>query len=122
MNNFWMLLGLLGCGGAGVVCRYGLGCLISSDNYPWSTLGINILGSFLMGMLFVLFTKHLAHDASWKLWVMTGFLGGFTTFSSFSLESLMLLQQGRVVVALSYVSSSVVLSLLACWVGMRLCV
>ena len=117
MNNLIFCLGLFCFGGSGVLCRYGLSKLMVNAIYPWGTLGINVAGSFLIGVLFAYFSKHVDIDESWKLWLLTGLLGGFTTLSSFSLESLILLQQGRVVAAISYVSSSVALSLLACWFG-----
>lgn len=84
-------------GGLGALCRYGcqlLGARFEHGYFPWATFGVNLLGSFLLGLLFGLGTAiHLRTE--WRLLLATGFLGGYTTFSSWQLESWMLLTSGR---------------------------
>lgn len=84
--------------------------------FPWATLLVNVAGSFLMGVLVVVLARkggnHLAP------FLMTGLLGGFTTFSAFSLDVLTLYERGQIVVALGYAAVSVLLSLGAIAVGL----
>lgn len=83
--------------------------------FPWATLTVNVLGSFLMGVLIVTFAnKDLTRLAPF---LMTGVLGGFTTFSAFSLDAVSLWQRGEVLTAAVYVAGSVVLSLAALLAG-----
>ena len=77
--------------------------------FPWATFGINLMGSLLIGVLMALSLKD---QTLWKLLLITGFCGGFTTFSSFSFESLSLLKSGNIVMALSYIFLSVLGGLL----------
>lgn len=82
--------------------------------FPWGTLIVNVAGSFLMGVVVVV----LAHTGNrFAPFIMTGVLGGFTTFSAFSLDALTLYERGQVGVALAYVLASVVLSLLGIGAG-----
>ncbi|URD60375.1 fluoride efflux transporter CrcB [Sphingomonas sp. KRR8] len=107
-------------GGLGAVARYGVGRL----SLPWAgsflpagTLVVNILGSFLMGLLAAVLAEGPAASQPWRLFLATGVLGGFTTFSAFSLDALTLWQRGQVGLAALYVLASVLLSLLAITVG-----
>ena len=84
-------------------------------NFPYGTIFVNILGSFAMGVL-VVFLAHKGGNRFAPL-LMTGVLGGFTTFSAFGWETLSLLRDGRVLVALAYVTASVGCSLLAAWLA-----
>ncbi|MCP5038015.1 MAG: fluoride efflux transporter CrcB [Rhodobacteraceae bacterium] len=79
--------------------------------YPWGTLAVNIIGSFLMGVLVVVLAKKGGN--AYAPLLMTGMLGGFTTFSAFSLDALTLFERGQVGSAAGYVAGSVVFSLLA---------
>ena len=86
--------------------------------FPWGTALVNILGSFLMGALVVfLGDKQLTH---WNAFLATGFLGGFTTFSSFSLEAYRLIEKGDVTLAVSYIGLSVGAGLLGLVAGILL--
>jgi CrcB protein len=114
---------LIGVGGAlGAMARFGTGSLIGRllpGHFPLGTLVINTLGSVLMG----LFVGTLAKLApSWgetaRLFIAVGMLGGFTTFSSFSLETVLLLEGGQVVVAAAYVLLSVVVCLAGLYLGL----
>ncbi|MGB0998418.1 MAG: fluoride efflux transporter CrcB, partial [Pseudomonadales bacterium] len=98
----------VGFGGAlGAMARYGLGLYFTVQTFPWSTLTINIAGSFIIGALWSLFAEQ-AWFLSWgRLFLVVGVLGGFTTFSAFSLDTLLLLNNGRVVAAITYALASV---------------
>lgn len=84
--------------------------------FPWGTLAVNVLGSFLMGVLVVV----LAHTSGTRAapFLMTGILGGFTTFSAFSLDALTLYERGQFGLAGAYVAGSVMLSLVAIALGL----
>jgi len=82
--------------------------------FPWGTLLINLLGSSLIGAFFGFGT---ALSPSMRLFLMTGVCGGFTTFSAFSLQNLVLIERGEIVSALGYMIASVGLCLFGCWVG-----
>lgn len=86
---------------------------IFGRDFPYATLSINVLGSFLMGFLFVLTLERLAISPFVRVGVLTGFLGGFTTFSTFAMETLLLAEQGESVKAAAYVVLSVVLGVAA---------
>jgi fluoride exporter len=102
-------------GALGSVTRYGVALLLPTvaGKFPWSTFIVNLLGSFLIGVAYVVIVEKQMLSPEMRLWLMTGFLGGFTTFSSFSLETLQLWQQGQNLQALIYVISSVVCCLIA---------
>ena len=110
---------LVALGGAiGAMGRFGLGLLLLRDGFPVAIMSVNVLGSFLMGAFVVWsFQKGMGHL---NLLVMTGILGGFTTFSAFSLEAYTLFEQGRIGAAGAYVAVSVVASLLALAAGVAI--
>lgn len=104
------LLVLLG-GAIGAVMRYGLGAWVQGQmgpGFPWSTFLINISGSFLIGIVLRLSLEG-ALSPEWRLFLAVGVLGGYTTFSTFSWETLALVQQGEWAKAFLYVVGSVVL-------------
>jgi CrcB protein len=111
---------LLALGGAlGTVARYYLGTRVGvGQEFPWATLLINVSGSFAIGL-----AATLAAEGRWfastegRLFLMTGICGGFTTFSAFSLQTLVLAQKGEWLRAGVYVASSVMLCLVAVWLG-----
>ena len=107
-------------GALGAVCRYLLGNFISRASgsaLPWGTFAINIIGCFCMGLLMTLIVDREILPAAWRLFLCVGFLGGFTTFSSFGYETLMLLMEGRLLAVLAYVGGSVGLGLVAAAAG-----
>jgi CrcB protein len=109
-------------GGAfGTLARYliGLAALPISQSLPWGTITINILGSFIIGLFGTLTLAHGRYPVSenFRLFVMIGFCGGFTTFSSFSLQTLDLLRNGAMARAAINVVASVVLCVAAVAVG-----
>ena len=99
----------------GGVCRYLLSVPIhakAATHFPFGTLTVNLVGCFLIGILFGVIDKGLvSHE--WKLFLATGVLGGFTTFSAFSIDTFSLLRAGHTHHAMLYILASVVLGLLA---------
>ena len=102
-------------GSLGALSRYGLGVAVGVQSFPWTTLGINVVGSFLLGVVLVGGPSWLS--ATWVTGLAVGFLGAFTTFSTFSFETQTLLRTGRGPAALGYVVASVVLGVVAAWMG-----
>jgi len=107
----------VGIGGIlGAVCRYSLSLAVpNSGGFPSTTLFINLLGCFCLAWLFTTFTKRTPI----VLGIGTGFCGAFTTYSTFSLETLLLLQHSEWLQAILYVVVSVVGGLLCAWLGIR---
>ncbi len=88
-------------------------------NFPYGTMLVNMVGSFVMGLLSIYLLHRLGHDR-YAPFLMTGLLGGFTTFSAFSLDTIALLEKGRVIAASGYVVGSVGLSVLMLLAGVLL--
>ena len=88
--------------------------------FPLGTFVVNLLGSFLIGVAYVLLVEKTKLPVEYRLFFITGLLGGFTTFSAFSLEILQLWQEGHVLNALTYATGSVILGLLMAFAGMAL--
>ena len=106
----------------GGILRYLLSLLILSKTtslFPFSTLTVNIIGCFLLGIFIGLLGKvQIPHE--WELFLATGMLGGFTTFSAFSKDTLFLLKEGYMGYAVLYILSSVILGLLATYIAYML--
>ena len=103
-------------GALGSIARYALSAWIfdvSSHKFPYATLTVNVIGSFVMGILFVIIVEKAALPAEMRSLLMIGFLGAFTTFSAFSLDALGLWQNGHVFLSLVYMLATVVLCLVA---------
>lgn len=111
----------VGCGGfIGAVSRYLVSILINRNNissFPFSTLIINILGSFLIGFLSQLFVQLYPGNKRLNLFLTTGILGGFTTFSTFSLETINLYQNGNTEYAIINIISSITFCLIGVYIG-----
>ena len=106
-------LSFIALGGAiGSVLRY---LMVGAIGAPWGVAAVNVLGSFVIGVLFVLIPRE-----GWQLFLMTGLLGGFTTFSAFSLDTLKLVEGGQPLLAIVYLLASVILSLIAVALGVAL--
>ena len=92
-------------GAAGALTRYGIGTLVGPQAFPWTTFAINVTGSYILGLLLTLGTqRHWSPDLTVPLAV--GFLGAYTTFSTFSYETQTMLRTGRVGTAFVYVFGS----------------
>lgn len=100
--RFWMSNGIYG---------------LLGRNFPYGTLAVNVLGSLLMGFLYVLLIDKLALGPQWRAALLIGLLGAFTTFSTFSMETVNLVEAGEVFKALLNVLLSVSLCLVATWFG-----
>ena len=110
-------------GALGAVSRYSFGLValaLIGNRFPWATLGANVIGSFLIGLAAVLIGDRIVDGELWRPLVIVGFLGAFTTFSAFSLDTLLLLQQGNYNTALAYMLGSVALCLGGTVSGMQL--
>lgn len=103
-------------GGLGSVCRYLVGLCLPTANFPFSTLLANICACFILGYLAGYLLKNSLSD-QWKLLIGTGFCGGFSTFSTFSKETLDLTQKNWVVLGGGYVVLSLILGILAVYLG-----
>jgi fluoride exporter len=117
MDSLWVALG----GGLGATARYLLGGWVVArlgGAFPFHTLLINLSGSLAIGALLVLLTERLVADPAWRLLLVVGFLGGYTTFSSYTFEALSLAEEGDWLAAMAYVLGSNGLGLLAAYVGM----
>jgi len=112
---------LIAVGGAfGAVSRYGTALGVYSvfgRSFPYGTLFVNVIGSFLMGILSIMLLDRFNIGPEWRAAILVGFLGAFTTFSTFSIETLNLLEQGDLVRALLNMLLSVSLCILAVWFG-----
>lgn len=114
---------IVGIGGfVGTVCRYLIGLLpIEADNaFPIKTLAINIIGSFLIGLIAALSAKNSEFNPQVVLMLRVGVCGGFTTFSTFAYESTELMKNGHVMAALGYVCASIILGVLAVFLAQML--
>lgn len=119
----WHIIAIAGGGAFGALARFGVSNgvyrLLGRD-FPWGTLAVNTFGSFLMGLLLVLFLERSSASAEVRSAVLIGFLGAFTTFSTFSMETLVLIEEGWIAKAFLNVMISVLACLVACWAGMIL--
>jgi len=100
--------------GIGGMLRHGVGLLalrFTGANFPWGTLVINVVGSALMGLMIGLFAARSINDPELRLFVTTGLIGGFTTWSTFSLDIVTLWERGEIGSAIAYAAASIVLSL-----------
>jgi len=117
LNNFL----LVGLGGAvGSMLRYGVTLLAGQKPFPVGTLLVNIIGSFVIGLLLALSLKGGHFSNNTKLFMATGVCGGFTTFSAFSGENIQLLQQGKYWLSLVYIVASITAGIIAAFAGYKL--
>ncbi len=118
MNGYLIVFLGAGLGGA---TRHGfnVACLrLLGSDFPYSTLLINIIGSALMGLLVGYFAAKADPGMSWRLFLTTGILGGFTTFSTFSLDAAVLAERGQLSMVALYVVSSVGLGIAGLFAGL----
>jgi fluoride exporter len=105
-------------GGIGSVARYGIGSFFSrlmNGVFPWGTFAINIAASFVLGLLAGFFILRQGEYETQRLLIGVGFCGGFSTFSTFTLELFQMIKDGNTAMAFIYVIASVIAALLAFW-------
>jgi CrcB protein len=123
MSQF-AILGFIALGGAfGACSRYlvsELCVLLLGRGFPYGTLTVNVVGSFMMGLLIAAFQKELLAVAPWRQIIGLGFLGALTTFSTFSMDNVLLMQQGAFFKMGLNVLLNVALSITAAWLGFQL--
>ena len=114
----------IAAGGAlGSVLRYGLSTWVhtlAGRGFPYGTLTVNVFGCLVMGLAFVLLVERVGESAVLRAGLLIGVLGGFTTFSSFSIETINLIEQGALAKAAGNMAASLVLCLGATWLGVVL--
>lgn len=120
IKNF-LIVGL--GGGAGSMLRYAVQKIFQAQSpaaFPTGTLLVNIAGCFLIGILWGMVSRSLTWNEEMKLLLMTGFCGGFTTFSAFTLEGIGLLKENKTTLFFIYLTASVLGGLLATFIGIRI--
>lgn len=115
---------MIGVGGgigsiARFLCQRGM-LLILPGSFPAGTFLVNVVGCFAIGLFWAMFARSHDDNESWRLFLMTGLCGGFTTFSAFTLEGIGLLREQKTGLFFLYVGLSVIVGLLATWAGIRL--
>ena len=108
-------------GATGALMRYWMSngiYAILGRGFPYGTLTVNVVGSLLMGFCYVFMIERMDVSAEWRAALMIGLLGAFTTFSTFSIETLNLLESGEQLKAALNILLSVTLCIIGCWVGM----
>ena len=117
-----VVLAAIAIGGAlGSLARAALGVAFptSAGHFPWTTMAINVSGSFVLGVVLVVLLERGGPSRLLRPFVATGFLGGYTTFSTFMVETMKLGRSGHTPTGASYVVASLLLGLTAAWVGVR---
>ena len=110
-------------GGAGSLARYLAGMAVTArlgSRFPWGTLLVNVTGSFLIGLILTILTERVAVSPNWRFALVVGFLGGYTTFSSFEWETFAAVRAGGFWIGAMNVAGSVTLGYAAVWLGAAL--
>ena len=120
--NLTRILAVASGGACGALARYGLNILFAKtlSPFPFATFFINVTGSFLIGFLATIFSQKLDVDEAWRLFLIMGFLGAYTTFSTFEFETLTLMRERNLVTAMLYVSMSFAIGLIGVAAGVWL--
>jgi CrcB protein len=112
---------LIAAGGAvGAMMRFGVSNgvhAVFGRDFPYGTLTVNVLGSLLIGFFYIAMIERLSLGPEWRAFIIIGILGAFTTFSTFSLETFNLIENGEIVKAVLNILLSVIVCLLAAWFG-----
>lgn len=120
MANYLAVFAGAGLGG---MARYALGAWVMTrygGRFPMGTLVVNISGAFLIGLAMTLLTERLAPHPAWRLFLVVGVLGGYTTYSAFAYETLQAVKDGERLMGLVYVISTVAAAYVAVWLGAAL--
>jgi CrcB protein len=119
MQRMRTVLAVALAGALGALARWGIGEWFGHrfPTFPWGTMVINVSGSFILGVMFAVLVERNVGSTTLRLALMTGLLGAYTTFSTFSLETFRLFEDGATGSALANIGFSVVLGLLAVWLG-----
>ena len=120
MSRMYVYLAIAGFGILGCLARYFMTQLVQSiwgTSFPYATLIINVSGSFLMGFLFIETLDRLTLPVALRTGILTGFIGGYTTFSTYMMETLLLTEQGLVFRGLLYVVLSTIIGFAAAFFG-----
>lgn len=113
-------LGVAGAGAAGSVARWLVAVWTARwSNFPWGTLAVNVIGALAIGVIMAELGVRGLVDSRWRPVLVTGLLGGFTTFSAFAYEAVALAEQRRLGTAAAYVAITVIAGLVACWLGLK---
>jgi CrcB protein len=116
-----MILAVASGGAVGAVARLLLskGMLnLFGPGGPWGTLAVNLLGSFMIGLLIEIFASRVNISHEWQAFIIIGFLGGFTTFSSFTLEVGLMIEKGQLATAMFYALGSIFIGVVALFAGL----
>lgn len=114
-----LFIGLAGA--AGSLSRYYVGMGLrraGGDRFPWGTLAVNVIGSFAIGLVMAAFIARGQLDARVRIAITVGFLGGFTTYSSFAYETVTLMERRQFHVAAAYMGGTLMIGMMACWAGL----
>jgi CrcB protein len=115
------LILLVGAGGAvGCIARFLSQQFISRhypSSFPWGTLLVNIVGCFIIGVVYALSEKGSVMSPEWRILLATGFCGGFTTFSSFAYENVALMRDGELLLTFLYIAASIIVGLAGAYLG-----
>lgn len=117
------LIAIAAGGSIGAILRFLLSSQIYNGlgrDFPYGTLVVNVVGSLLMGLLYQLFMQRYSVSPELKAALLVGLLGAFTTFSAFSIETVLLLEQGHLFKAMMNIIASVVLCIFATWAGLSI--
>jgi CrcB protein len=116
-----LVLAAVGIGGAlGAASRYGVAETITvpANGFPWATFAVNVSGSFALGMVMALVLERFPPTRYVRPFIATGFLGGYTTYSTFAVETDLLIKSGHALVAVTYVAASLAVGGAAVWAGL----
>ena len=117
------VLAIAAGGAIGAVMRYWTSVTVHAAlgrGFPYGTLTVNVIGSLLMGYLFILFTERLGVGSHWRAGLLVGVLGAFTTFSTFSIETVNLMEEGAYARAITNIVVSVIVCVSEAWLGVLL--
>jgi CrcB protein len=118
INQFLQMALIVGIGGfIGAILRFGVHTVVPTDKFPWSTLAINLIGSFVLGCIFFAYALNGQLTEQWRAFLCVGILGAFTTMSTFSLDTMTLFQDHETTKAMGNILLNVGGSIAAVWLA-----